>query len=144
MLVRGRRDLQLETLAPGLGDIENQPRRARTCRQDQLQVTNVHVECGRVDGRSATSNARLHSHLVIPRRLVCPGLVPSERNPVLRGTYWTVQRIVDAAQPESFRDLCVECERVGRLVIDRSEEHTSELQSRPHLVCRLLLENTTP
>src|SRR5690554_6993870 len=24
--------------------------------------------------------------------------------------------------------------------ISRSEEHTSELQSRPHLVCRLLLE----
>ena len=23
---------------------------------------------------------------------------------------------------------------------ERSEEHTSELQSRPHLVCRLLLE----
>src|SRR5690554_7535497 len=26
----------------------------------------------------------------------------------------------------------------------RSEEHTSELQSRPHPVCRLLLERTTP
>src|SRR5690554_5745803 len=26
------------------------------------------------------------------------------------------------------------------LLDDRSEEHTSELQSRPHLVCRLLLE----
>src|SRR3989442_3659548 len=25
-------------------------------------------------------------------------------------------------------------------LIERSEEHTSELQSRPHLVCRLLLE----
>src|SRR5690554_675692 len=25
-------------------------------------------------------------------------------------------------------------------LMDRSEEHTSELQSRPHLVCRLLLE----
>src|SRR3989442_5803224 len=25
-------------------------------------------------------------------------------------------------------------------MMDRSEEHTSELQSRPHLVCRLLLE----
>src|SRR5690554_7791496 len=25
----------------------------------------------------------------------------------------------------------------------RSEEHTSELQSRPHLVCRLLLEKNT-
>src|SRR6266498_956077 len=34
--------------------------------------------------------------------------------------------------------------RVGRpasdLSLARSEEHTSELQSRPHLVCRLLLE----
>src|SRR3989442_11876501 len=32
----------------------------------------------------------------------------------------------------------------GRMVLSplsrRSEEHTSELQSRPHLVCRLLLE----
>src|SRR5690625_7028163 len=27
------------------------------------------------------------------------------------------------------------------LVVVRSEEHTSELQSRGHLVCRLLLEN---
>src|SRR5690554_7705788 len=27
-----------------------------------------------------------------------------------------------------------------KLRADRSEEHTSELQSRPHLVCRLLLE----
>src|SRR5690554_7057982 len=26
------------------------------------------------------------------------------------------------------------------VIIVRSEEHTSELQSRPHLVCRLLLE----
>src|SRR5690554_6999864 len=29
---------------------------------------------------------------------------------------------------------------VGGNVYYRSEEHTSELQSRPHLVCRLLLE----
>src|SRR5690554_7121565 len=28
----------------------------------------------------------------------------------------------------------------GRPILNRSEEHTSELQSRPHLVCRLLLE----
>src|SRR3989442_9564213 len=28
----------------------------------------------------------------------------------------------------------------GDARVDRSEEHTSELQSRPHLVCRLLLE----
>src|SRR3712207_8781849 len=30
--------------------------------------------------------------------------------------------------------------RLGLVVIDRSEEHTSELQSRQYLVCRLLLE----
>src|SRR5690625_6265119 len=30
--------------------------------------------------------------------------------------------------------------RLGELIDDRSEEHTSELQSRGHLVCRLLLE----
>src|SRR5690554_7680418 len=30
--------------------------------------------------------------------------------------------------------------RAAKAVLRRSEEHTSELQSRPHLVCRLLLE----
>src|SRR3989442_9422538 len=36
------------------------------------------------------------------------------------------------------------CDPQQRIVVEvrllRSEEHTSELQSRPHLVCRLLLE----
>src|SRR3712207_8467911 len=32
---------------------------------------------------------------------------------------------------------------VLRLGLDRSEEHTSELQSRQYLVCRLLLEKKT-
>src|SRR5690554_7505079 len=35
----------------------------------------------------------------------------------------------------------IESEVQGKIVkVLRSEEHTSELQSRPHLVCRLLLE----
>src|SRR2546422_3229413 len=33
-----------------------------------------------------------------------------------------------------------QCEIVSRATYIRSEEHTSELQSRLHLVCRLLLE----
>src|SRR2546430_10197391 len=33
--------------------------------------------------------------------------------------------------------------RLNRVVPDRSEEHTSELQSQSNLVCRLLLEKTT-
>src|SRR5258708_9089504 len=32
------------------------------------------------------------------------------------------------------------CEREARVPEERSEEHTSELQSPDHLVCRLLLE----
>src|SRR3712207_8214545 len=32
----------------------------------------------------------------------------------------------------------------GWLQVGRSEEHTSELQSRQYLVCRLLLEKKTP
>src|SRR3712207_8738150 len=34
--------------------------------------------------------------------------------------------------------------RVASLRLLRSEEHTSELQSRQYLVCRLLLEKITP
>src|SRR2546422_8437941 len=34
--------------------------------------------------------------------------------------------------------------KMGWLVKARSEEHTSELQSRLHLVCRLLLEKKNP
>src|SRR3989442_10304966 len=53
-------------------------------------------------------------------------------------------------QPIDFAEFAHACGGVGFTVDDpaecgasmskRSEEHTSELQSRPHLVCRLLLE----
>src|SRR5207253_6878894 len=39
----------------------------------------------------------------------------------------------------SFKELDVMCRRPS-VDLNRSEEHTSELQSRGHLVCRLLLE----
>src|SRR5690554_7402909 len=35
---------------------------------------------------------------------------------------------------------CSQCDSIFSAFWIRSEEHTSELQSRPHLVCRLLLE----
>src|SRR5436305_11226071 len=47
-------------------------------------------------------------------------------------------------QPERHVEVLPLEKRVHRVPIEtgaeRSEEHTSELQSRPHLVCRLLLE----
>src|SRR3712207_7132739 len=36
------------------------------------------------------------------------------------------------------------CNRNNNLLASRSEEHTSELQSRQYLVCRLLLEKKNP
>src|SRR5690625_6428699 len=46
----------------------------------------------------------------------------------------------DVSKETSFRVEFYEKERITHMVILRSEEHTSELQSRGHLVCRLLLE----
>src|SRR6266498_5727035 len=46
----------------------------------------------------------------------------------------------DNAEAACTAPLCPP-EQVDRTT-GRSEEHTSELQSRPHLVCRLLLEKT--
>src|SRR5436305_11080160 len=43
--------------------------------------------------------------------------------------------IVEELAPRAHRESVA-----GWLQMQRSEEHTSELQSRPHLVCRLLLE----
>src|SRR3989442_3170887 len=74
--------------------------------------------------------------------------------------YTTLFRSAPPGQSGVMRDavkecgwLCLGAKRRNRLpnsqhyflhqiipVITRSEEHTSELQSRPHLVCRLLLE----
>src|SRR5207253_5234206 len=51
--------------------------------------------------------------------------------------------IIDAftLPPRSRRsDLLVAAGCANSVDVDRSEEHTSELQSRGHLVCRLLLE----
>src|SRR3989442_10927517 len=42
--------------------------------------------------------------------------------------------VLDSEKPRLVVEVVLEDE------VERSEEHTSELQSRPHLVCRLLLE----
>src|SRR2546422_2328281 len=67
------------------------------------------------------------------RRVVLPGDVDAG---VGRGAGVGVRRSLHRG-PADARDPCFQGGR-DRLV--RSEEHTSELQSRLHLVCRLLLE----
>src|SRR5690554_2523278 len=58
-----------------------------------------------------------------------------------------VEIIVEKFSPALYNSLgiflpliAVNCAILGGSLFMRSEEHTSELQSRPHLVCRLLLE----
>src|SRR5690554_3751201 len=41
---------------------------------------------------------------------------------------------------EYFEEISIVLRQIHEASKERSEEHTSELQSRPHLVCRLLLE----
>ena len=49
--------------------------------------------------------------------------------------------IVNAGQLQIYQEIPAELlERVEDVLFCRSEEHTSELQSRRNLVCRLLLE----
>src|SRR5256884_3794341 len=46
-----------------------------------------------------------------------------------------VARIAQRSALRRLHDICARADQI----IERSEEHTSELQSRLHLVCRLLL-----
>src|ERR1035438_10697151 len=78
-----------------------------------------------------------HLHLFL---LLCVFFLMIRRPP--RSTlfpYTTLFRSLDLRKPNYF--LGVDTSSLGSAV--RSEEHTSELQSLRHLVCRLLLEKTT-
>src|SRR5690625_6998706 len=61
------------------------------------------------------------------------------------GGYW----IIDVKSKEEAIEWAKKCPvakgdviEIRQIFQERSEEHTSELQSRGHLVCRLLLEKT--
>src|SRR3989449_8281308 len=67
--------------------------------------------------------------------------------PILGVWYWCtdqhiVQRVLAAKNVSTRCTICwsVHQYQTPRIGAPRSEEHTSELQSRLHLVCRLLLE----
>src|SRR3712207_8805460 len=50
---------------------------------------------------------------------------------------------VGRQSPRDPYALLLAARELGRVTVARSEEHTSELQSRQYLVCRLLLEKKT-
>src|SRR3712207_8895144 len=53
---------------------------------------------------------------------------------------WLVQRTTGSYSPGLTWRSARDCQPPSRPYNERSEEHTSELQSRQYLVCRLLLE----
>src|SRR5690625_5541401 len=65
------------------------------------------------------------------------GLIPRSIIQIVRNI--TNKNNIDVSK-KSERGVASVSSRNRRLNIKRSEEHTSELQSRGHLVCRLLLE----
>src|SRR5690554_6400814 len=53
----------------------------------------------------------------------------------------TIRERMNARDNEAFTPIdLINSKTLSSVINSRSEEHTSELQSRPHLVCRLLLE----
>src|SRR3712207_7717338 len=50
----------------------------------------------------------------------------------------------DGAIPRTWRLATSKTTPSGNVILARSEEHTSELQSRQYIVCRLLLAKITP
>src|SRR5687768_18204638 len=79
----------------------------------------------------------LHDALPISRRVV--ELLDPERDARLAAVVAGLANRLDQLGDVGVRVVVVDRGLVGREV-HRSEEHTSELQSRLHLVCRLLLE----
>src|SRR5688572_31053036 len=71
------------------------------------------------------------------RRPPSSTLFPTRRSSDLKGKHQDAQRLMGERHPEWHL-----AQHHQSTQADRSEEHTSELQSQSNLVCRLLLEKT--
>src|SRR3712207_8841493 len=80
----------------------------------------------------------LFRSLVLARPALVVGQVDVDAQPLERED--GVAAHVGAGVERREVEVAALIERLGRLAVARSEEHTSELQSRQYLVCRLLLE----
>src|SRR3989442_477469 len=88
------------------------------------------VASAMVENLTATAYPRARVRLVM-------SFTPAGRPwPLFSASPWQM----DVAFPVGDKSFALPPGRSSRSYEGRSEEHTSELQSRPHLVCRLLLE----
>src|SRR5690554_6783274 len=107
--------------------------------EDLYQV--VFLKGGQIDGYTIILIGKTHFEQgghQSPRRDVVTGQHQSLLNHFLQGSK-TILKVV--AVHHRGRLIAQLVQYLGKTAAaERSEEHTSELQSRPHLVCRLLLE----
>src|SRR3989442_8988872 len=87
-----------------------------------------------LDAASADST-RNSRRCATPKRVRTNGSKPTSSSPQI--SFTTELYLPEPSPVKGSRGCQGLTRRSSRL---RSEEHTSELQSRPHLVCRLLLE----
>src|SRR5436305_2249314 len=64
----------------------------------------------------------------------------SEKNALLNRLRKNIALVGESPVMVSLKQMIARVASSNAWILIRSEEHTSELQSRPHLVCRLLLE----
>src|SRR2546422_1431080 len=93
------------------------------------------LECVRLSGRSAPLRRDSAPERARRGRSIC---APARRRRPPDGSGPTSASAAERAQSAALRPSAAAPPLTRRG--DRSEEHTSELQSRLHLVCRLLLE----
>src|SRR5690554_5169611 len=63
--------------------------------------------------------------------------IPVDANLIWVDEYYQILTFIENS---NLIEIHPDLSEIAQLLFTRSEEHTSELQSRPHLVCRLLLE----
>src|SRR5690625_5721859 len=93
-------------------------------------------------GKPATIPAKISNEIPLPMpfSVICSPSHIMNTAPVTSVVTATKKKVNPGlyAKPEKLTDIANACTNASATV--RSEEHTSELQSRGHLVCRLLLE----
>src|SRR5438552_11670419 len=100
-------------------------------------------ECASVRALARRSSGRWFSqaHCAYPTKKRCSGVKPSRISALTVSAFQAIQASTSPPRSAmSSPSVSLLLILISSTIVYRSEEHTSELQSPDHLVCRLLLE----
>lgn len=98
------------------GNVKRDARRTGPGQRGHLQVANVRVKRGDVEVAAALRKADLCPELVVPERLAVERRVAPVGRDIVPGAERDVQRIIDAAEPETLRRLRVQLHVIAHVV----------------------------